>query len=521
MRFNEIKSIITESTLAFGQIRKDYGKYVVAIINKIRAGKELIVDPSAKAEYGQTVVIEPSEAKRMQDVFYGSVNPEDHGNLQTQGERNLLIPGDLNAAKNFRLKIKGSDQTIGIGKLYKSADLNDGKGFNTGDVAEGVLGAAVTAKFIRRGKPITEKDIANVIAGFSSIEEIKSNKKGVITAKAGNDQITFRLVLNKTSFEALYDAATKDKYAPEMKGLFASGVEYANIDDDVKEAISKVVDDERPNEVSVNSDGVADQKGTKADLFLNIDGQVINLLSLKAGDVKQFGQGSGYSYEKLKEFFDKTFGINIDSRLIRNADENQKSYADTMTGDARSNFEIIKKIYKDIFEEIQDEIAGNTNAEVVFLQRMYNGIFYHATRNDPNVSMVIMKARPNAPGFAKLTFGEELRKAMEQFDLKIKMQDNPPKIQIYGIPVGEEAKELAGNNMLLQIRSNLKGDSSEGYVRNIVEMGGLLKTIAKVEQVVDQDPNEPETASTGTEPQSEPPVDKTKVQPSNDPNATI
>jgi hypothetical protein len=520
MRFQEFKTILTESNLAFGEIRKDYGKYVVAIINKIRGNKELIVDPSAKSTYGDTVTIEPAEAQRMQTAFFGDISPEDHENLNTQGERNLLIPKDINAAKNFRLKIKGSDQTIGIGKLYKSPDLNAGKGFNTGDVAEGVLGAAVTAKFINRGRPITERDIANVIAGFSSIEEMKSNKKGVITAKAGNDQITFRLVLNKTSFEALYDAASKDKYAPEMKGLFLSGVEYANTDDDVKNAIAKVVDDERPNEVSVNSDGVADQKGTKADLFLNIDGEVINLLSLKAGDVKQFGQGSGYSYEKLKDFFDKTFGINIDSRLIKQAEKtgsNQKSYADTMTGGARENFEAIKAIYKDIYQEIQDEISGNTNSEVVFLQRMYNGIFYHATRNDPNVSMVIMKARPNAPGFAKLTFGEELRKAMEQFDLKIKMQDNPPKIQIYGVPVGEDAKSLTGTDLLLQIRSNLKGDSSEGYVRNIVEMGGLLKTIAKVEQIVDKDPEEPAPASTGTEP----PKKVQQPTPVNDPNQTV
>ena len=513
MRFTEFRSFLAESNLAFGEIRKDYGKYVVAIINKIRGGKELIVDPSAKAEYGETVLIEPNEAERMQQVFFGDVSPEEHGSLQTQGERNLLIPTDINAAKNFRLKIKGSDQTIGIGKLYKSSDLSSGKGFNTGDVAEGVLGAAVAAKFISRGKPITERDIANVIRGFSNIEEIKSNKKGVITAKAGNDQVTFRLVLNKTSFEALYEAATKDKYAPEMKGLFKSGLEYANTDDDVREAISKVVDDPRANEVSINSDGVADQKGTKADLFLNIDGEVINLLSLKAGDVKQFGQGSGYSYEKLKEFFDTTFNINIDSRLIRRG-SNQRSYADTMTGGARENFEIIKQIYKDIFEEIQDEITGNTNAEVVFLQRLYNGIFYHATRNDPNVSMVIMKATPNAPGFAKLTFGEELRKAMEQFDLKIKMQENPPKIQIYGIPVGEEAKTLSGSNLLLQIRSNLKGDSSEGYVRNIVEMGGLLKKIAAVEKSVD-------TISDPDGKVDKPQQQQAPAKTSTDPNATI
>lgn len=518
MRFTEFRTTLTETDLPFGEIRKDYGKYVTALIDKINGGKPLIVSPKAKSLFGDEVIIDPKEAQRMQKVFFGELNPENQEELNTTGNRNLLIPPNENAAKNFRLKIKDSDQTIGIGQLFKSSDLGSGKGFNTGDVAEGVLGAAVAAKFINRGGPISEKDIANVISGFSSIEEIKSNKKGVISAKAGNDQITFRLVLNKTSFEALYNAATKDKYAPEMKGLFKSGVEYANTDDDVAAAVDKIVKDPNSNEVSVNSDGVADQKGTKADLFLNIDGEVINLLSLKAGDVKQFGQGSGYSYEKLKDFFDSIFGINIDARLIKRAEQtkaNDNSYANRMTGGAEENFEIIKEIYKDIYDEISDELAGNTNAETVFLQRLYNGIFYHATRNDPNVSMVIMKATPNKPGFAKLTFGEELREAMEQFDLKIKMQEDPPKLQIYGIPVGEEAKEFTGNNLLLQIRSNLKGDSSKGYVRNIVEMGGLLKSIAKVEKAIDSEPSEPEQPETGIPA----PIEKTKV--TNDPNNTL
>jgi hypothetical protein len=502
MRFQEFKTVLTEASLEYGQIRKDYGNYVVGLADKIRGGKELMVDPAYHDKYGETVVVEPQEAERLVKTYFGNTLPDDHANMKVTGDRNLVVPPDEAAAKNIRLKLKGSNQTIGTGALYKSADLKGGKGFNTGDVAEGVLGAAVAAKFIKRGGLITEKDIANVIKGFSSIEEVvnkktgkkTSNKRGSMSAKAANDQVIFTLVLNKTSFDALYESATKDKYAPEMKGLFLSGVKYANEDDDVRNAISQVVDDPNSNEVVVNSDGVADQTGTKADLFLNIDGTVINLLSLKAGDVKQFGQASGYSYEKMQEFFETTFGINISD-----------SYIEQMQGSARENFETIKLIYRDMFNQIQSEIAGNTNQEVTFLQRLYNGIYYHATRNDPNVSMVIMKATPNAPGFAKLTFGEELREAMEQFDLQIKMQENPPKIQIYGVPVGAEAKSLAGSDMLLQIRSNLKGDTAEGYVRNIVEMGGLLKKIAKVEQMVDDNPEEPAVPGSGDGTQVTPP----------------
>ena len=95
-----------------------------------------------------------------------------------------------------------------------------------------------------------------------------------------------------------------------MQGVINSAAQYAN-SSAVGEAVAKIVSDKNPNSVTVDSDGASDQTGTKADLFLEIDGQTINLLSLKAGSVKQFGQGSGYTYEKLDDFFNKTFGAQM------------------------------------------------------------------------------------------------------------------------------------------------------------------------------------------------------------------
>lgn len=490
MRFTEFKVKLDEAKLAYGPIRVDRGKYIVALANKIRSGQSLDVDPASVSKYGKTVTVEPQEADRFLKVFFGDSNPDDPESLSVSGARNNIEPPNPSEAKSFRFKIKDSDQTIGLGELFKSPDLKGGKGFNTGNVAEGVLGAAVTAKFISQGKPITEADIAKVISSFTSLEEIKSNKKGVMSAKAGIDQVTFRLVLNKTDFEALYESVSKNKYAPEMQGLFKSGVEYANTDDGVKNAVKRVVEDPNSNEISVNSDGVADQKGTKADLFLNIDGEVINLLSLKAGDVKQFGQKSGYKYEVMEEYFESIFGVRISDK-----------YKKEMEGKGPVEaFPYIQQMYKDIYNQLESELAGNTNQETVFLQRLYNGIFYHATRNDPNVSMIILKTTPKSPGFAKLTFGEELRKAMEQFDLKVSFQEAPPVIKIFGVPVGQDAKTLSGDNLLLQVRSNIVA----GYVRNPIEMGGLLKKIAKVEQIVDQDPTEPAIPTTGAPPVKKP-----------------
>ena len=121
--------------------------------------------------------------------------------------------------------------------------------------------------------------------------------------------------------------------------------------------------------------------------------------------------------------------------------------------------------------------------------------------------MVILKATPNSPGFKELTFGPELKEAMSQFDLQVKYQADPPKIQVHGRPIGEDAVDevkLAGNTMLIQVRTNMKGDSSGGYIRSLIEMGGLLKAIAAVEY-------EEKTDN----------VAKPQQQSANDPNASV
>ena len=180
---------------------------------------------------------------------------------------------------------------------------------------------------------------------------------------------------------------------------------------------------------------------------------------------------------------------------------------------AKDNYPIFKEVYKDVAQDLMQELAGNTTAEVKFIERMYNGIAHHASLNDPKVSMVILKASPNAPGFKELNFGKELKAAMEQFDLQVKYQADPPKISLHGRPISSDAIEetkLAGNSMLIQVRTNMKGDTAKGYIRSLIEMGGLLKAIAAVEDDIVADAN----------PTTEPaPADKTKQV--NDPNATI
>lgn len=497
MRWNEFRSVLNEEGISRNNLLKYGGKYLDILINMIAAGKDVDLEGKAREKYGKTAKFDPSEARRLSQLFYGEDSPvEDKAEVNTD-DNNYLIPKGA-VPKSVTIKLDGVDEYVPTGQIFKTPEMKGSKkDFNTGDIGEAFLGAACAAKFKKLGEEITEKDVLSFLNSMKVTEEGK-NKRGLLNTSAGIDTLEFVLVLNQTSFGALENAINAGNLPPEMIGLNRSAVKWANTSAAVKEAVAIAVEDPNKNKIIVNSDGVADQKGTKADLFLTIDDSTLELLSAKAGDVKQFGQVPGNSYEKVQTLFKSIFGVDI-----------KEDYIDRMNGSvAKDNYPIFKEIYKDVAQELEQELAGNTPREVTFLERLHKGISHHAALNDPKVSMVILKATPNSPGFKELTFGPELKEAMKQFDLQVQYQADPPKIQIHGKPLSQDAQEevkLSGNTMLIQVRTNMKGDSKGGYIRSLIEMGGLLKAIAAVEY----------------EEKTDTVVAKPQQQSANDPNASI
>ena len=510
---------LNETGLAHAQITKDYGNYLDQLINFIANGDEVELEGPSVKRFGTSVTFEKSEAIKLTKAYYGQDTiPDDKTNLEVTGQRNLIVP--LGDYKNLRLTIQGTEDTVPLGDVHKSDKFKGGKGFNSGDVGEAFLGAAATAKFRSPTVDITEEDVINVLKSMKLSTAEKTLKGEVWTEvnlgphnipNSDADELYFKLVLNRTSFTAINKAIKSGKWHPDMVGLNRSAVMWANTDDIVTEAVKTIIKNGVKNKVQVLSDGTMDQKGTKADLFLTVepyppgsDDGTINLLSAKAGDVKQFGQESGNTYEIFHKYFQNIFGVDIPDTWI-----DQLS-----SDDGKANYPILQKIYKEVYNELQNELAGNTKKEVAFIERLYKGITHFATNNDPKVSMVILKTTPNVPGYKKLFFGPELYEAMKQFDLRITYQPNPPWIHVYGIPVGTDAKEeLTGKELLVQIRSNLKGEGSKGYLRNIIEMGGLLKHIADVKYKIEQKSDEPQTDPRAEKPQINPRAEKPQINP--------
>ena len=488
MRASEFIFLI-EKGLSHSDLAKRYGWYLDQLINFIANGEKVEIEgPSVKRLRTTFVTFEKSEAIKLTKAYYGQATiPDDKTNLEVSGQRNLIVP--LGVYKNLRLIVQGTDKkiTVPLGDVHKSGKFKGGKEFNSGDVGEAFLGAAVTAKFRSPDVDITEKDVINVLKSMK-ISTAEKNKMGEVwtevnlgSANSDADQLYFKLVLNRTSFTAIENAIKSGKWHPAMVGLNRSAVLWANKNKTVTQAVKTIVENGVKNMVKITSDGTFDQKGTKADLFLTVDGTTINLLSAKAGDVKQFGQVSGFTFEVFQEYFKKIFGVAIPNTWVDQLN----------TAGVKESYKILQKIYAEVYTELREELAGNTKKEVTFLDRLYKGINQFATGNDPKVSMVILKTTPNAAGYKELFFGPELQEAMKQFDLKIIHQATPPRIQIYGVPVGTDAKEeFTGKELLVQIRSNPK--PSEGYLRNIIEMGDLLKHIADVTYEIKQKSDEPQ-----------------------------
>ena len=98
-----------------------------------------------------------------------------------------------------------------------------------------------------------------------------------------------------------------------LKEYVDSAVKYAN-SPNVTKWSKLVYENNRYDKIEVLSDGLGGQRSTKVDVSVKITDDkgklmpVDILVSLKAGDVKQFGQVSGAEFNKQQDLWGRLFG---------------------------------------------------------------------------------------------------------------------------------------------------------------------------------------------------------------------
>lgn len=528
MRFSEIK--LSEATLQRTSTTSWEG-YLLNLLDSVNIG----VGPTGEKAYGQK--LSPA-SKTLIKLFL---------------ERFQNAKGDTPALKKIAAELEETEVTLLPDKIkvpvkwiHKSAEIKGGsstitgaekKPWNEGEVAETILGAALYARFSSKGQ-VTAKDVQkalvqfvrNVRPGGFEITDTKRNKKSPIDMKAYNKPLN-----NQTIDQYINDRASlEDLYPKGVQALdekLQACADYVNESVKVQEALDKA--DANPGApIKIKTDGVGDQKGTKADLEIRV-GEWEQLLSLKVNEVKQFGQDSGSSGAVISTFFRRFIpGLDlsdlymVDGEPIPWTPETGEGWPDMDSRKATNQLKrdnlwesALDQVYKltgQAYQKAADFLAEQIStpeggSEAV--TNIYNGIMHHAQGSAQYQTLVILNPDTKT-SWKELEFGPSLAEAMSNFNLEVKVDVASARgvgnhrLRIFGRPITPEAtiaattnidteakakkakkladtgkvREKADPQMLLQLRSY---QQESGNMRNPVEMGPLLKTLTEVQKIAD------------------------------------
>ena len=347
------------------------------------------------------------------------------------------------------------------------ADDEEAKVANKGEIAEGILGAAMFSKFTKRQSneeigQVTPQDITNVL---DRLKQTSEDMYQVAVRDADNefaDTITFLLRLKTGPYRDLMDPAKRQLLANE----YASAAGYVN--SAMAERYSKYFYlNGKADDIAILADGAASETEKKADVWVAVKDKNGNMrqlrlnTSLKIGGVKQFGQvgGSGAeSMQKLWSYFDIDVSDYIDLY-------NKKL--------SKDQFEALGFMYKKIAAHLAAKLSGaDAGDEVQFVDKLAHAVTYFATLGDPSVELVDF----DKGGFKILRF-KNLEHKLKTVDLTASYISTKatPEIVIHerGNP----------KNALISIRAKRETKKSgEIYVRNLIEKGRLLEELTRVEQ---------------------------------------
>jgi len=336
--------------------------------------------------------------------------------------------------------------------------------YNLGDMAEGVVGAAITARFIYKNRNINAQIVYGVLSALakSGVTNYpgKKGKQVERTFKSANanpkimDDVRCFISLAEVNMLALLSPSNKTL----LKEYVDSAVKYAN-SNNVKKWAKLVYQNNRYDKIEVLSDGLGGQRTTKVDVSVKItndEGKLLPvdiLVSLKAGDVKQFGQVSGAEFEKQEELWDQLFGY---KNVIKSL---KKKYDDLMFVDKKPD-EAVYLVYQKVNQQLNQDLRSNKSTEI--LQRLSSAINYFATLNEEYVSLVQVGG-----GKAKVYKFDDIYSKLLGRDYRSSIKTGAS-----GLPT---IIISSGNEDLIQFRvkQEFKSDGRP-YIRNYIEKLSLL-----------------------------------------------
>ena len=365
--------------------------------------------------------------------------------------------------------VTGTDAAIGpCFNVYTGATSTDpedvGKITNRGETSEGILGAAMFAKFTKReaGEDIgtvTAADISGVLDSLKKTGEDQYQVEVEDYDNAHADRVTFVLRLKSGPYQDLMDPAKR----PLLANEYASAAAYVNSSDAERYSRYFYING-RADQITIMADGVTGETEQKTDVWVYVtdeDGKPRKLrlnASLKVGGIGQFGQVGGDSEETQQTLWNY-FGVNIDPALPAFRRE-------IKAGNAREAFE---KVYGYAARQIDRELKNaSPEQEANIIDGIARGITHFATLGDPRVELVDF----SKGGFKILRFNK-LEEKLRTIDLAATYVGDKtwPEVVIHerGNP----------KNKLLKIRTKIENRPGGIYLRNIIEKEALLEKLTE------------------------------------------
>ena len=363
----------------------------------------------------------------------------------------LATAGNDKQATDLQVEVKEVNRLITIGTFTKPTIK-----VNMGDVAEGVFACAITARFINRGvNQISARDVMGIIGSLAPQPILgRKSQRAIYSTTAPNlgvqvrDGIKLELVLGAANMAFVVKGQGLDQFV-------AASLQYANRQS-VTTWVNTLYTNKRADRIEILGDGVSGQRSTKVDTKVKVTNdkgqlQPINIdVSLKAGEVKQFGQVGGIDIQNLSKFFSNIFGIQVDSFIAGKYTQKTVSEKDVEGG--------LNYLYEEVTKKLNDITPS-------IVQSIANGIKLYATGGDENVELVqLSKGEATIYNFKDV--GQKL--AGLKYSATVTKSGTLPQITV-----------SSNSKTLISIRSKKENKKdSQGrpytYFRNYIEKGPLL-----------------------------------------------
>ena len=431
-----------------------------------------IITEATIANYpmGTTYLISGSQAGRaMADVLsHQGVNIEEPMVSVDQSE---VDPNQIKATV-------GKNKPGVAGQAFRDADdtlwvyyggetgLNSGfvhadKLANRGEIAEGILGAAMFAKFTKRAPQeeiaqVTVQDIERVLAQLSNKAEDVYSVTVNDSDNQHADTITFDLFLKTKPFQDLMDLKKREALMQE----FSSAAAYVNTPNAERYSRYFYING-KSDSIEIIANGAIAEKESKVDVFVKVNGQKLRLnTSLKIGGIKQFGQVGGSDMASMATLWNY-FGVDVAPMT--------KKFEKLRGND---QFEALEYMYRNIANQLDKELSGNNDrTEASFVTKIADAITHFATLGEKNVELVDFSKN----GFKILRFNKLVQK-MHNIDLTATYKESKGRPEIGIHDVSDPKREL------LSIRVKIENKKNGPYVRNIIEKGPLLDELTTVQK---------------------------------------